>query len=354
VIPTTLDDISATWLAELLAEPVHEVVVTPIARGEGFMGQLARVSVGYGDGASPGAPPTVVVKLPTTEPGNRLVGELLRLWDREHRFYAELAPRLEVRVPVVHANLADADHGAYALILEDLAPMTATDQVHGATADQARRVIDELVALHAPWWASPELAELDWMPDLHDPMVNAVVTMFDAGWDGFCARYRARLPARVFGWAERFVRGVPAWLEGYAEEPATIVHGDARLDNMLFGDDGSFAMVDWQMAMRSPGTADLVYFVVTNLTPAARRRLEHELLERYRRQALATGAEGRLLSEAGLLRSYREGVLFWCVSMASSLLTLDPANERGAALLDEGVERLFVAADDLDCGEIVP
>jgi aminoglycoside phosphotransferase (APT) family kinase protein len=354
VIPTTLDDVHAAWLAELLAEPVDEIAVTPIARGEGFMGQLARVSVQYGEGASPAAPATVVVKLPTTEPGNRLVGELLRLWDREHRFYAEVAPRLDVRVPVVHANVADADHGAYALILEDLAPMTATDQVHGATPDQARRVVDELVALHAPWWASPELDELDWMPDLHDPMVNAVVTMFDAGWDGFCARYRSRLPERVFGWAERFVRRVPDWLAGYAEEPATIVHGDARLDNMLFGTDGAFAMVDWQMAMRSPGTADLIYFVATNLTPAMRRQLEQELLERYRQQALANGAKGRVLTEEGILRSYREGVLFWCVSMASSLLTLDAANERGAALLDALVQRLFVAADDLDCGQVVP
>ena len=34
-------------------------------------------------------------------------------------------------------------------------------------------------------------------------------------------------------------------------------------------------------------------------------------------------------------------------------LTLDPANERGAPLLDALVERLYVAADDLDCGEIV-
>ena len=40
--------------------------------------------------------------------------------------------------------------------------------------------------------------------------------------------------------------------------------------------------------------------------------------------------------------------------MGSSVLTLDTANERGAALIDALVERLYVAADDLDCGEVVP
>jgi aminoglycoside phosphotransferase (APT) family kinase protein len=295
----------------------------------------------------------LVIKLPTTQPGNRAVGEMMRLWEREHRFYAEVAHRVGVRVPAAYANLADPAAGSYALVLEDLAGMTTTDQLTGADVEQARRVVDHLADLHAAWFDSPVLAELTWMPDLHDPMVNAVGVMFEAGWPAFCDRYRGRLPERVFGWAEAFVTNVPAWIAGYADEPATISHGDARLDNMFFGDDGSFALVDWQMAMRSPGNTDLVYFVATNLTPEDRRRNEHELLERYRQRMVAAGATGRGLTEEGLLRGYREGVLFWCVSMGSSVLTLDSANERGSALLDALVERLYLAADELDCGEVV-
>ncbi len=341
-------------MAEAIGEPVEAVDVAVIAQGEGFMGQLARVHLGYGPGVSPGAPATVIVKVPTADPGGRMIGQMMRLWEREHRFYQEVAPRLQVRVPKVYANLADPATGSYALVLEDLAPMHTSDQVTGATPAQAERVIDELAALHLQWWSSPALAELDWMPDLHDPMVGAVVPMFEAGWPSFCDRYRARLPERVFGWVEAFVEQIPAWLEGYAEEPATLSHGDARLDNMFFGDDGSFALVDWQMAMRVPGTADLVYFVATNLTPEVRRAHQWDLLDRYRSQVVAGGATGTFLTEEGVVRGYREGVLFWATSMGSSVLTLDPANERGAALLDALVERLFLAADDLDCGDVVP
>ena len=353
MIPTTLDEIGPAWLTDALGEPVEAAELVTIAQGEGFMGQLGRVRLSYGGGASPAAPASVIVKLPTTEPGNRMIGQMMRLWEREHRFYDELASKVGVRVPAAYANLGDVESGAFALVLEDLAGMATTDQLTGASVEQARRVVDHLADLHAPWWGSPALDELTWMPDLHDPMINAVAVMFEAGWPAFCERYRGRLPERVFGWAETFVGGVPEWIAGYAEEPVTIVHGDARLDNMFFGDDGTFALVDWQMAMRSPGNTDLVYFVATNLTPEVRRNHERELLERYRQRMVAAGATGRGLTEDGLLRGYREGVLFWCVSMGSSILTLDPANERGAALLDALVERLYLAADDLDCGQIL-
>jgi len=43
-------------------------------------------------------------------------------------------------------------------------------------------------------------------------------------------------------------------------------------------------------------------------------------------------------------------MLFYAVSFGASLLTIDPANERGAALFDELVRRTFSAVDDLDAG----
>ncbi len=352
-IPTTLADVTPDWLAEALGQPVIGASATVIAQGEGFMGHLARVVLIYGPGASPDAPATVIVKLPTQDPGGQFIGQMMRVWEREHRFYDEVAPQLQVRVPKAYVNRADLGAGSFALVLEDLAPMRTSDQVTGTTGDQARRVIDELATLHSPWWATKELDALTWMPDLRDPMVDAVVPMFTAGWPAFCDRYRGRLPERVFGWVEEFAAGIPEWMKGYQEEPCTLTHGDARLDNMFFGDDGSFALVDWQLSMRVPGTSDLVYFVTTNLTSELRRKHERELLERYRQQMLAAGATGRVLTEDGIIASYLDGVLFWCVSMASGVLSLDPGNERGAALLDALVQRLYQAADDLDCGQVL-
>ncbi len=49
-------------------------------------------------------------------------------------------------------------------------------------------------------------------------------------------------------------------------------------------------------------------------------------------------------------QGYQEGLLFYAASFGASLLTLDPANERGAALFDALVMRTFTAVDDLDVG----
>ena len=51
-------------------------------------------------------------------------------------------------------------------------------------------------------------------------------------------------------------------------------------------------------------------------------------------------------------RGYVEGMLFYAASFGASLLSIDPANERGAALFDELVRRTFATTDDLDSGAL--
>jgi hypothetical protein len=125
--PQDLDAVDAAWISSVLGAPVDAVEVRPIAAGEGFMGRLARVLVTSPD---PAVPSSVIVKLPTTDPGGRMIGEMMRVWEREHRFYADVAPQLTIRVPHVYANVADPP----CLVLEDLAPAVPGDHVRGATS----------------------------------------------------------------------------------------------------------------------------------------------------------------------------------------------------------------------------
>ena len=59
------------------------------------------------------------------------------------------------------------------------------------------------------------------------------------------------------------------------------------------------------------------------------------------------------LTEQQVWDGYREGLLFYALSFGGSILTLNPANERGAALLDALVRRTFTAVDDLDAGHVL-
>ncbi len=344
--PSSIADIDRSWLAAALGAHLDSIEVHPIAAGEGFMGQLARVSIVSPD---PSVPRSVIVKLPTSDPGGRAIGEMMRVWEREHYFYRDVAPGLAIRVPDAYVNTLDPP----CLVLEDLAPAVPGDHLAGATREQAVKSIDLLARHHAAWFEHPSLASFDWMPGLDDPAVLTLGPMFDLGWPGFLDRYASELPERCLRWCEQFVLGIPEWIEGHQDDAVTLIHGDFRLDNLFFADDGSVAVVDWQLSMRAPGQTDLVYFCANNLTVAMRRELEDMLIERYVAGLHDAGVPADRVTVEGVRRGYVEGMLFYAVSFGASLLTIDPANERGAALFDELVRRTFAAVDDLAVGSVL-
>lgn len=343
--PVRVTDVTAEWMSEALGSKVDSLRIESIGSGEGFMGQLGRVHL---SGSS--VPASVIVKIPTADPGGQMIGTMMRVWEREHRFYTEVAPHMHgVRIPRCFHSQAEP----YVLVLEDLHPAAPGDQVVGPTPDQARLVIDTAAALHASWFENPELASLDWMPDILDPMSASVGTMFDIGWPTFLARYQDSLPSRVLRWCEAFAPRVPEWIEGYGNWPNTLIHGDFRLDNMFFHPDGTMTLIDWQLSMRAPSTTDLVYFLGTNLPTEMRRALQSELIDRYSTSMRRLGVPEEWSDPATITRGYAEGCLFYCTSFAASILTLDTANDRGAALMDALVRRAFSAADDLDAGSVI-
>ena len=71
--------------------------------------------------------------------------------------------------------------------------------------------------------------------------------------------------------------------------------------------------------------------------------LNHGAEKRERRAVTAVAA-------GSVRRGYLEGLVFYAVTFGASLLTIDPANERGSALFDALVRRTFAAVDDLDAG----
>ena len=69
--------------------------------------------------------------------------------------------------------------------------------------------------------------------------------------------------------------------------PFAVLHGDYRLDNLLFDPDGADVVaVDWQTLAVGPPARDLAYFLGTSLTVDDRRAAERELVAELPRGAL--------------------------------------------------------------------
>lgn len=166
--PATL----TTWVRHagmLRAGSVTGLIAEPIGAGSGFLGQIARLRPTY-DPAGEAGPATLIGKLPTIDPGGREICRLFKFYEREIRFYRELAQRVPVRVPRCYASVMNVEADDYLLLMEDLNSLPAGDDAAGCSIAEAERAIRSVAQLHADWWASPELDRFDWVPFSNAPV----------------------------------------------------------------------------------------------------------------------------------------------------------------------------------------
>jgi hypothetical protein len=359
-LPRTLADVTSDWVSSTLRAGGHlgdatvtGVDVRELTQATAVFGVLARVAVAY-DGPAPGAPTSLVLKLPTQAPENFEVGKALRLYEREVAFYRELGGGLPVRVPrCYHAGVDE--EGRTALLLEDLADLRCGDQVVGLTLRQAELAVDALARLHAAWWARPELDELTWLPQIDDPTYLAAVPgIFRTGLPLVEERYRDRVPAEALAFAGRLAPAFEEMIVRCAQPPHTIAHSDTRLDNLFFAPDpadDAFALIDFQLVLRGRGVGDIAYLLGSSMDVDLQRRSASDLLRRYHGALLSAGVDGYPFERC--LQDFRESVAFYLSGPLSLVGTFDTHDERGAAMTDLFVTRFFALAAECGCAELL-
>lgn len=350
------EDITPATLTALLrdagtlrAGSVTAVSVEPIGAGSGFLGQLARLRPTY-DPAGDAGPGTLIGKLPTVDPGGREICRLFKFYEREIRFYRELAQRVPVRVPKCYVSVMDTDADDYLLLLEDLDTLFAGDDARGCSAVEAERAIRSIAHLHADWWASPDLDRVDWVPFSNAPVHQLAEPMYQQTAEPFLAMCGDHLSPKMRDITERMRTHVVDLLNEFTRPPITIAHGDLRLDNLFFGAEG-VAMIDWQIAFRGRGAFDVAYFLGGCLDPALRRAEEMRLLRLW--HDIAADGHPDYPFERALL-DYRRATLYCHVYTVIATASLNPTNERGMAVFRAWLQRRSAAIEELDAEELMP
>lgn len=337
-IPGCAADLTAEWLSERLGERVDSFDLVDIGTGVGIFGEIVRVRL-RGDTSLPAS---IIAKFPTSDPANRPVGDALGIYEREVRFFAEIAPTTPLRVP--HAFAADLDpaRGAYVLLLEDLGGMEMGDQVVGVTVPQAERIIDGLVTLHATWWERPELFALTWLPTSADPAyLETLPAMYAAGVEVLAANWSDVVGPAAVELARTVQPRFGDILQRTAHRPNTFLHTDSRLDNFFF-DRGEPVFIDWQLAVRGRGPADVAYLIGTSMNVPDQRVHWERLLRHYCDGLVRAGVTG--YSWEDCRRAYLESVLYYTIGAMSLIATFDAGNERGEAMTRAYVVRMFTHA----------
>ena len=279
---------------------------------------------------------------------------IFRFYEREVRFYKDLAARVSLGTPRCYHGEFDPASGDFVLLLEDLTGARLGDQLTSCSIEDARLVIGEVAKLHTGWWNSPRLDELSWMPVSNDPINKAGVALYPQAWPIFMERIGHTLPEEMRRVGERLGGEVGNILDRFVDGPRTICHGDLRQDNLFFAarpGDPPLRVIDWQISIRGTGTYDIGYFMTQSLDTELRRAHEEQLLKEYHRMLTDAGAEGYSFDE--LLEHYRWTALFCFAYPVIGGGMGDLSNERGYALARAMMQRSAAAITDWKAGELL-
>ena len=299
---------TAEWFSDVLphSATVVGVVTEEIGANVGFMGEVHRCHLTW-DRDEPGLSPSVIVKVPTQVDKNFAAGDALQSYEREIVVYQTLRPSLGLPMPNYLYGAMDPDpapwlerpviflldhlpiratnwvieqflkHSGkskrrYVLVIEDITDARPPAQVLGGSLDEARQALGVLARFHAANWMRTDAIEAYtriWPVDRASRIGQAG---YVRNRDAFVQRYGSTIGDDVLARLDEIQGRVPEICSMLAAEPWTLLHGDFRLDNLLFRPDGDIVVLDLQGLAYGRPAIDVAYFITSALTVDHRGR----------------------------------------------------------------------------------
>lgn len=283
----------------------------------------------------PSYPASVVIKCPSEDPTSRATSLEFGLYEKEIFWYQQLRERSLINCPRHYASWFNADDGDFELLLQDCSPARQGDQLLGASVDQVLSGVEELAYLHAPFVGDEALAQHR-LFEKDQSLRDMRIGLYAEFWPAFKARYQGRIDADILSMGDVVARHY-AELEHRQPALSTLVHGDFRLDNLLFGDQTERPFVlDWQTLGIGCPMKDVAYFIGTSLAdPAERRAHELSIVTVY---FDTLESQGLFVERAELLAEYRlQAISGLIMAVFSSMLV--ERTERGDEMFAVMAER---------------
>jgi hypothetical protein len=317
--PVLPDQLSDAWLTTTLRASgalgedrwVSGFDITPVGVGTGLLGMVMRIHVRYAGGTPASEPASLVVKFAHPVEGNRAIAMNTDMYEREVSFFHHIADSVDVPKPFCHFAAVTPATGQNIVLLEDLAAYRAGDQVAGVTPDDAKLIIDAIAPLHATYWGNCHIPLLDGFMRIDSSYAEKFPPSVHATWQRCVELFADVIAPDVLPHLARYVEHLPALHALMGRRTQTVVHGDVRLDNVMFGGapgQHPVMMVDWQAIMVSNPMHDLSYLLSQSLDVELRRAHEAELVEYYHRAITSLGVRDVTLQECW--DGYDVGALF--------------------------------------------
>jgi aminoglycoside/choline kinase family phosphotransferase len=345
--PTTVEDIDAAWLTAAMAERNPGVVVesVEVRSRQDMTNSHALITLTYADpdlAATSGAPATAFCKMAPVD-GRREAIIATRMGPMEARFYRELAPLLDLRVPEAHVAADDDDSGLFVLVLEDLvdAGCLVSDGTWGIPADAVAGALEELAVMHARFADDAvRQVEAGWVP-VRGPGGDMGKVMLRYGIEHHRDRLSGAFVDVASIYCERTTELHDLWHEG----PRTVIHGDTHLGN-LFLDDGRVGFLDWGIINAGSCMRDASYLLTMAMDIEERRANQIDLLHLYVEALAAAGGPEISVNEAWAMHRVQAG---YNVPASCQVVTFEESRtpER-SVFADAFLARAEASLDDLE------
>jgi len=302
-LPARPAQITADWLGSVLQRDIASVSVDAV--GTGQTGATYRITPVYPQPSH--GPTSFIAKLPSQQPEVR---QRVALGYRaEYAFYTRVANTVAIPLPHVYYCAIGSDGTEFVLLMSDLDPAVQGDQILGCTKPEALLAVEALAGLHGPRWCDPSWLTFDdvTMPKADADIARGMGQLAHAALDKTLSDLGGRVSAQDRATLIESADLVERWLS-ISPERFCLLHGDFRLDNLLFNPDKtSVTVVDWQTITVGLPTRDLAYFLGTSLNTDLREVVELELVAAYHQRLIRFGVVG--YSAAECWNDYRISML---------------------------------------------
>jgi hypothetical protein len=180
--------------------------------------------------------------------------------ERALAFHVAMANRLRGIIPDCFGGTVDTETGVGVLFLEDVAPAIQGDVLIDPGDEAADAAIQTIARVHAASWRARAADHPTALPRWR-------AEVWDADhWSERLADARARFPDILTDGFERRLERVPdeldAAIAALRAGPASWIHTDAHLDNILWRPDGRAVLLDWAGAVIGPPSVDAARFLI--------------------------------------------------------------------------------------------
>ena len=228
----------------------------------------------------------------------------------------------------------------FLLVMEDLEGHRFVEQTSGINFKDASNIMIALARFHAHFWESTALRKQTWLRPLSD-YAEIYPAEIKSGWplikQNF-TRYMSDQFEALFPLGNDLY---PDIIRSLQARPTTLLHFDARMENVAFSDQPGpegVRMYDWQGVCAGPAAYDVMYFFCMSVNVADWESMGHDLIGTYFDALVEAGVSDYSSQDFHQDMSLAACLMFGFLSLVGNVVQPD---EAGHAVMEATLPRVM-------------